>query len=218
MKKIDCSFLRIATEKHLHFYDSPAIRGFIASSFQEEMLANRFNNKLRYSTALVQYKVLNGEALIVGIDEGVKLIAPIKKHLNVLELNGRKIFIRKSALTTGKQLLGCTPEFICYKFLTPWLPLNQNNYPRYCKISQSERLEMLKKILIGNIISFCKSFGYTVPDRIIVRDLSVNEDFSLMKGQSMVSFIGTFRTNFLLPQYWGIGRSPSRGYGTIAQI
>ncbi|MGQ9534929.1 MAG: CRISPR-associated endonuclease Cas6 [bacterium] len=31
----------------------------------------------------------------------------------------------------------------------------------------------------------------------------------------MLAFLGTFSVNFEIPDYWGIGKSVSRGFGTI---
>jgi CRISPR/Cas system CMR-associated protein Cmr1 (group 7 of RAMP superfamily) len=31
----------------------------------------------------------------------------------------------------------------------------------------------------------------------------------------MLGFLGTFSVNFEIPDYWGIGKSVSRGFGTI---
>ncbi|MBI5213054.1 MAG: hypothetical protein HY957_06735 [Nitrospirae bacterium] len=35
------------------------------------------------------------------------------------------------------------------------------------------------------------------------------------KNQHMFGFLGSFSVNFDIPDYWGIGRSVSRGFGTI---
>ncbi len=31
----------------------------------------------------------------------------------------------------------------------------------------------------------------------------------------MLGFLGTFSVNFEIPNYWGIGKSVSRGFGTV---
>ena len=31
----------------------------------------------------------------------------------------------------------------------------------------------------------------------------------------MLGFIGTFSVNFEIPDYWGVGKSVSRGFGTV---
>jgi hypothetical protein len=34
----------------------------------------------------------------------------------------------------------------------------------------------------------------------------------------MLGFLGTFSVNFDIPDYWGIGKSVSRGFGTIVKM
>ena len=34
----------------------------------------------------------------------------------------------------------------------------------------------------------------------------------------MLGFLGTFSVNFEIPDYWGIGKSVSRGFGTIKRV
>ncbi len=36
-----------------------------------------------------------------------------------------------------------------------------------------------------------------------------------LKGTPMLGFLGTFSVNFAIPDYWGIGKSVSRGFGTV---
>ncbi len=34
----------------------------------------------------------------------------------------------------------------------------------------------------------------------------------------MLGFLGTFSVNFEIPDYWGIGKSVSRGFGTVKRV
>jgi len=34
----------------------------------------------------------------------------------------------------------------------------------------------------------------------------------------MLSFLGTFSVNFEISDYWGIGKSVSRGFGTVKRV
>lgn len=39
-----------------------------------------------------------------------------------------------------------------------------------------------------------------------------------LKGTPMMGFIGKFSVNFDIPDYWGIGKSVSRGFGTVKRV
>ncbi|MFU8767763.1 MAG: CRISPR-associated endonuclease Cas6, partial [Candidatus Methanoperedens sp.] len=77
--------------------------------------------------------------------------------------------------------------------------------------------EFLRKTLIGNILSMSKSFNYQVPDTIKC-DVQVNIRKNRLKETNMMSFVGVFSTNFLIPDYLGIGKSVSRGFGAVRQL
>jgi hypothetical protein len=106
-----------------------------------------------------------------------------------------------------------------YSFLTPWLALNEKNYEKYQRLGTwAERKELLEKVILpANIIAVSKGIGYTVPKehRIKANIGNRKEVQTRLKGTPMLGFIGTFSVNFEIPDYWGIGKSVSRGFGTV---
>jgi hypothetical protein len=60
-----------------------------------------------------------------------------------------------------------------------------------------------------------KSLGYTVPGPIKANIGKLKEVPTSLKGTPMLGFLGTFSVNFEIPDYWGIGKSVSRGFGTV---
>ena len=122
-------------------------------------------------------------------------------------------------ITEGAIILSVTNEPLSYSFLTPWLALNEKNYEKYQRLgSWGKRKELLEKILIGNIISMSKSLGYTVPAPIEARIQHLKEVKTSLKGTPMLGFLGNFSVNFEIPDYWGIGKSVSRGFGTVKRV
>jgi hypothetical protein len=104
-----------------------------------------------------------------------------------------------------------------YEFLSPWMALNQKNYSTFIKLNTfEEKKALLKRILIGNILSMAKYLGcHLEPDQRIQSDLNFRQLRTTLKGKSMLGFEGTFKTNFHLPDYSALGKSVSRGYGCI---
>ncbi|WP_442892828.1 CRISPR-associated endonuclease Cas6 [Emticicia sp. 17c] len=49
----------------------------------------------------------------------------------------------------------------------------------------------------------------------IIAQINVSEHETQLKNKIMLAFAGEFTTNALLPDGVGIGKSPSRGFGTI---
>ena len=63
-----------------------------------------------------------------------------------------------------------------------------------------------------------KSLGYTVPAPIESTIQHLREVKTSLKGTPMLGFLRTFSVNFEIPDYWGIGKSVSVGFGTVVKI
>jgi hypothetical protein len=212
------------TEVSLYFaerlfpYETPRVRGAIASHYPELLLLhNHRGDQFRYSTPLIQYRVLNGKVMLIGIGEGAKVLRSISFDHDQLIIGERSLAILERRVDMSEDDLGTTKSYVCYSFLTPWLALNEENYEKYKSASLKGRHDLLRRILIGNILSMSKGLGYVVTEEIKVSKLdvySVNTPVRL-KGVEMTGFKGTFTVNFELPDYIGLGKSVSRGFGTI---
>jgi len=95
--------------------------------------------------------------------------------------------------------------------------LNEENYQRYKNYNYSERTDQLRSILIRNIMAMAKTFQYFIESKIML-NTSLKETTIKFKGKDAIGFLGTFQVNFNLPNYIGLGKSVSRGFGTIKKI
>lgn len=198
--------------------DVGKIRGYFAAQFpQYDELHNHSGNQIIYRYPLIQYKVLNGEPVILGINIGSKVLKAIVDELNLLHLGDEIIFSHERTIKEYEAYLGISKEYITYQFETPWLALNAKNYRRFKEASNGERDILLRRILIGNILSLSKAFDYVVNDRI---DCSLNLKTKTVnyKNQKMLAFDGTFTVNFIIPEEFGIGKSVSKGFGTVRRL
>jgi len=165
---------------------------------------------------MIQYKFLGDSPTIVGVNEGAELLQKIHYDLDELIIGREEIKLKGKNLIFRSDDYGLSARVISYSFLTPWLALNEKNYEQYQKFGTwSERKELLENILIGNILSMSKSLGYTVPQPIKAEIGKVREVKTRLKDVPMLGFLGTFSVNFEIPDYWGIGKSVSRGFGTL---
>ena len=222
-KQIEIKILELWLEinTNMSLSDAEKIRGFIGKNFVEDHFLHHHigNNKLLYRYPLVQYKVIDSKPLLIGIKDGINSLWRIFDDISKLNLDNtlHEIFDKKSLL---KQIpTGISNNQIPYTFLTPWLALNEKNYEKYQKYGAwAKRKELLEKILIGNIISMSKGLGYTVPEPIKANIGKMKEVHTKLKGTPMLGFLGTFSVNFEIPDYWGIGKSVSRGFGTVKRV
>lgn len=198
--------------------DSHKLRGFFGDLFKEEspLLHNHFENgETKYSYPFVQYKVINSIPYLLGINEGSDLLNRLFLKLKEIKIGVDLIPINDKKIELTEELIGINEIITKYKFTTLWMALNQFNFKKYISLfDDEEKTELLKKILIGNILSMYKYLGLRVDSEITVQ-LKLKEKTTAFKNQEMMGFDGFFNTNALIPEYFGLGKSVSRGFGTI---
>ncbi|MGV8122039.1 MAG: CRISPR-associated endonuclease Cas6 [Candidatus Xenobiia bacterium LiM19] len=221
--KIEKAEVWITFDKSLNeeiFKDGRAVRGFFGNLFANiPEFHGHDGNKFLYSHPLIQYKIFGGSALIVGIKEGAYLLKALPQF-EFLELHHEKYPVIKQVLTNDTLSFGMSDGMKKYRFIKPWIALNEDNHEAFLSCRELDSIkEILNRILIGNILSVSKAFGYIVDSQIKVKsNISDYLSVEVKKGLNLLSFNGEFDVNFLLPDFWGIGKFSSRGYGTLKRL
>ena len=199
--------------------DTNKLRGFFAHKFNSYLLLHNHlgNNKFLYQYPRIQYKTINHTKMVLGLAEGVDVLQSIYNQYDLIILDRHTYQIYSKEIILKEEDFRVTSENIKYEFLIPWFALNEENYQRYKKYNYSERTDQLKSILIRNIMAIAKTFQYFVDSKIIV-NTNLKENPIKFKGEDMIGFLGAFQVNFKLPNYIGLGKSVSRGFGTIKKI
>lgn len=195
------------------------LRGFFATKFNEYVLLHHHEpDGFLYQYPSIQYKMIQGVPTVVGLNEGADVLVEIFNEYDTLHLGDTCYKIVEKRVTYQQQEVGITDSAVAYEFLTPWLALNQENYMKYYGMKNSlERNEFLGKTLVGNLLSFSKLMGYTVPDRLIC-GVSVSPEKVSVKGVHLMAFTGSFQVNFQIPDLFGLGKSVSRGFGAVRKM
>jgi hypothetical protein len=194
------------------------IRGYIGNLLPEDILLHHHlpNGKLLYTYPFVQYKYIGGNLLIMGINDGVPSVLKLFDTLNEVQIEQKFKSIIFKELTVYEDLFEESEFHIPYKFISPWLALNEENYKKYIRTDmRTKRKELLERVLIGNILSMAKCIGYSVESELQCKILSFKEEKVTLKGQPFVGFDAKFLINFVIPDHLGLGKSVSRGFGVI---
>lgn len=200
------------------FIQPRKLRGYVGCTFpQEDMVHNHLQDEVRYDYPCVQFKIVDSLPTIVCFGEGTNLLQGLFFELDTLQIGGRTIPVYERTFRTQTYQYGDVDDTLEYRFISPWLPLNQQNYRSYQQLStHAEKKAELERILIGNVLSQAKGLGYWVEN-----DLKVDLSFRTLKnsvrykGNRFQGFRGSFKLNFPLPDYLGIGKGVSRGYGAV---
>lgn len=210
--------LSLKTDKHISATPSK-VRGFIGNQFNEfSVLHNHIDKgKFVFSYPLVQYKIIDDSIVIIGIDEGGEVLKKISSELSILNLD-KKYEIKEKILHEKEVDIKPSSEEKHYKFISPWLGLNQNNYQKYINSkSWKEKKEILNKVLVGNILSMSKGLGIVVNKRLYAKT-HFDEKIVEYKGVKMNAFAGEFKIHYDIPDYFGLGKGVSQGFGCVKQI
>lgn len=216
--EIEILKLSLNSQSFLNKKDIDKIRGYFGRLFWENALAHQHkpNGGFIYTYPRVQYKIIKGACILIGFNEGTEIVRKTFFDLSALDIGGNWDQITSKCLESYKANFSETDKKHYYTFITPWLALNEKNYEEYQKHGTwSKRELLLQKILIGNIISIAKSLKYTISKPIQAELQNINEVPTKLKQIPMLGFYGQFTVNFEIPDYFGIGKSVSRGFGTI---
>lgn len=213
--KISFDDLNLSQDKARQF------RGYFGNAYNHlEDMHNHINNGYKFAYPVIQYKVIDKIPTIIGIGKGSELLCDNKVYLEDNIIIGKEAHNIDCVKVENTEVeFGMTDNLIEYTFESCWIALNNENQRIYKLSSYKERKEMLEKILINNIISLCKTLKYQAEKRFKVElNVYMVDYMPKLKGQSMIGFKGNFKVNFELPEYIGLGKSVSRGYGCIKRI
>ncbi|SRR6056297_368405 len=200
--------------------DAHKLRGYFSELFKEQspLLSNHMEDgTLRYKYPLVQYKIIDKTPILLGLEEGARLLIELFLKIRELNINGTVYPIHQKNIENKQQEIKVDEDLFSYRFKTLWMSLNQDNYKKYVEAGKTQKNDQLKRILIANILSFYKAFDYYT-DKKIMANLEVAETITQFKNQTMLAFKGKFTTNAWLPDFIGLGKSVARGFGTIQHI
>ena len=201
----------------------PLFRGAVIEAVKDSdniLFHNHLGDGFRYAYPLIQYKRLQKRATIVCINEGTNSIGDFFSVCNFkFQLGEKQVEMIIESVKAYQTEVQCEQTFHSY-YLRNWLPLNSDNYNQYNKLDGLiEQTSFLEKILIGNILSFLKGVGIHLEEEIKCKIIALKEPILIRnKGIKLMSFDVEFKTNILLPDFIGLGKNTSIGYGMIKRI
>jgi len=197
--------------------DAAKLRGYIAGRFKQYPILHHHLEEAGYlyTYPRIQYKQIEGTPLVLGIEEGADILKKISDEIEGLKLGKSVYKVASIQMTQMNAEFGPCRENNHYKFVTHWLALNPANYERYKGINDwKEKKEFLNGILAGNILSMCKGLDYVVDRKLYVHSRLDDEKVEY-KGVPMIGFTGEFRVNFRIPEFFGLGKGVSQGFGVV---
>ena len=195
------------------------LRGFFASGAESDSLLHNHGESGAgiYRYPLVQYKVIGKTPTILAVEDGIREVHPLVMERRELLLGQYRYPCGHVNIDLSTAVIGDIAKPQSYRFCSPWFGLNQSNYRSYEQAGASERQNILSRILIGNLLSLAKGMGLRVEGQLEVFP-QLEERPVRFKDEIILGFSGAFSANYLIPDLMGIGKSVSRGFGSVRQI
>ena len=186
-------------------------------------------NSVIYRYPRIHYRNINGTAGIFGIKEGyVALNELLSEKLDLFPPKFQE-FVRKEN-RTAIALMDSVQTYQLHHWLALNLTKNRDGslLNREMKFEElntiSEKKEMLRSILVAQLLSFCREMGIELPQGgIFVEILHFHSTgkHTIVSETGTAFFTGfqaTYRSNLLLPDNVAFGKAVSKGFGWQTRI
>lgn len=216
-------YLQIVFDQNFQAFDIPKLRAAIIEKTKREsdLFHNHLDNeKYIYRYPLIQYKIKDKRPCLICLKEATDDIHYLLKHKDFKFNIGGKLydFEIEDVWLKYAQIQTWDAEFK-YSVLH-YMALNQENYSTYKKLeSIVDRINYIQELLEKHVQLFADEMGAFLPIPLKVKLLQIKEEkFIEYKGVFHLTFNITFKSNLNIPDYVGIGKGVSIGFGILRQI
>ena len=195
-----------------NYISAVKLRGFLGSLFVDDAEFHHHSER-SYHYPLIQYKRVNNELIVLGLQEYASVL--MNKMSIVDSISTRRGSFKVDSQEISLSTWQVRNTSCCYDFASPWLPLNEANYSAFKDLDVEKQNAFLEKILVGNTLSCLKGLGIFVDYRIESYLVSFRSYTVSAHGNPFEAFSARFFLNVDLPDFIGLGKSVSKGFGTI---
>lgn len=172
-----------------------------------------------YRYPLIHYRYQDGYPSIVCLQHGIEEIQHLfSKPDWTIRLKDRELPLGIKDINIKEVPVGVSEQMQNY-CLQHWLPFNERNYHLYREMEyERDRLELLERILTGNILGMASGIGWQVEAELNVRiQRIVKTKFVTYKQSKMMAFNLDFAANAVLPYLSAVGKGVSIGFGVLSR-
>ena len=217
--------LSVTFDTHIAPWEIKQFRGAIAGKvgLEHEWFHNHNNESggFHYRYPLIQYKVdtqgkeMRPMLLCVNgcVDEARHFFGMPDWSLRI---GDRESPLRIFRLSVKEYALTTSVSPITYR-IHKWQPLNPDNFREWQSMRRlSDRYAFLERLLASHLLAFAQGVGWQIPERFEVRITNlIKEEWITFKGIKVLAFNLEFECPLQLPDYIGLGKGTSIGWGVI---
>ena len=196
------------------------VKGVFMRQYPDEpiipLLDGSYRDRFLYPR--VQVKILNEQIYIIGIHEGADPVLDIVKKFENFDFGNITFTVQDCDIENISQQFIPSTKLIRYRFITPWVALNHMTGGKYKFLTNQEKPSYLNKLLGQNIIFLANELGAQLKEDIFTKVQVPSLLPESVDDNKWGAFMGEFKTNFVLPNYIGIGNGITRGFGTLYSL
>ena len=196
------------------------VKGVFMRHYPDLDIVPMLNGKYRdrYLYPRVQVKVLNEQIYIIGVGDGSDCVLQLIDKISTLDFGNITFEVNDKNITDMVDQFQQADQLIRYRFITPWVALNQTTGRKYKGLNNLGRVNFLNKLLGQNIIFIAKELSVDMEDKVFTK-VNLSSLFPKpVDENNWGAFSGEFSTNFDIPNYIGLGNGITRGYGAIFSL
>jgi len=216
-------YLKIRFSNQLMPWELPLFRAAVieATERQSSLFHNHGpDDTFMYRYPKIQYKITERKATIICLDDGTDDIHYLLQNRSLdLRIGDRQeVFEIEDIHIQYPQVQTWQANF--QYALKNWQGLNQGNYQKYQALDgEVERLQFLEKMLLGNLLALSRGFELDTSIPIQVQITRMKQEKWLgYKGRKVLTFTLNLKTNLSLPDYLGLGKGVSVGFGSVKRF
>jgi len=216
-------FLQITFDQPFQAYHIPKLRGAIIEKTQRQ--SDLFHNHLDengyiYRYPLIQYKIKDRRPCLVCLKEATEDIHFLLKERDFnFNIQGKEYKMEIEEVLLKYENIQTWDRTFRYN-IHNYIALNQDNYRLWqSKESLLERIALLESLLRKHLEIFANEIGAQQPQELTCRIVDLKGEKHIeYKKIFHLCFSLNFETNLHIPNYVGIGKGVSVGFGIVKRI
>jgi ribosomal protein L6P/L9E len=194
---------------------STELRGYLGYLFVNDPEFHH-HSPSSYHYPLVQYKMANSKLVVMGIGRYSDVVFERMSQIENIVVPNCKVRVNNIELETVSHEV--SHEQTSYEFTSPWLALNSTNYENFLSSDKNQRKELLQRILVANILSMLKGLDILYKEKIVANIEKYKTKITIAHENKFAGIWCKWNANISLPNYIGIGKSVSKGFGVIRTL
>lgn len=221
--------LTISFDTPIRPWEVPAFRGAVAKKvgFQHDLYHNHDNSggmdagEYHHRYPLIQYKQHRGHPMLLCLDDGVEALHHFFEQPSFsLDMGPMSRPLRVARLDMHHHDFESRDNEPRRYHLRDWLALNEDNYAAFQQATGLvAQVALLEKILQNQLVALCYAFNHTPPAALDTRIQDLRDrrwvDYKAVK---IMCFSLEFTARLHLPNYLGIGKGASTGWGVVRKL